>query len=314
MGRSARILEVTSYPPPRAGWGIRVEFLKKRLEREGHTCVVLNTGASRRIPSPEYETVLGGADFVNKVWRFARRGFLVHAHANGDSPKGAAAGAAGRADRRGLRPAPGADLPRRRDSALLSPGARAGPGPALLAAVPAAAADHLQQRGGAAADPGLRRSGRQDRAHSGVQPRVPGVHAGRAPRGAGEIPASAIRRSIFTYVRMRPLFYPVTLVKGMALLARIPPRRRPGDLRRPEPRRGGPVARRAERHRRARAGGSDLLHRRSRSRRVPDGAAAIRALPANADHRRRGLVGAGIAGAGSAGRRAATTARGRRAS
>jgi glycosyltransferase involved in cell wall biosynthesis len=85
---TARILEVTSYPPPRAGWGIRVEFLKKALEREGHTCVVLNTGVSRAIPSDEYETVLSGRDFVRKVWRYSRSGFIVHAHANGDAWKG----------------------------------------------------------------------------------------------------------------------------------------------------------------------------------------------------------------------------------
>ena len=84
----ARILEVTSYPPPRAGWGIRVEFLKKRLEAEGHTCVVLNIGTSRNIPSAEYEMVLGGFDFVKKVWRYTRRGYAVHAHANGDALKG----------------------------------------------------------------------------------------------------------------------------------------------------------------------------------------------------------------------------------
>ena len=86
--RRAQILEVTSYPPPRAGWGIRVEFLKKRLEHEGHECVVLNIGTSRRIPSTEYETVMSGFDFVRKVWRYSRRGFTVHAHANGDSPTG----------------------------------------------------------------------------------------------------------------------------------------------------------------------------------------------------------------------------------
>ncbi len=85
----ARILEVTSYPPPRSGWGIRVEFVKKRLERDGHRCVVLNTGTSRLIPSPEYETVESGTDFVRKVWRFSRQGFVVHAHANGDAVKGA---------------------------------------------------------------------------------------------------------------------------------------------------------------------------------------------------------------------------------
>jgi glycosyltransferase involved in cell wall biosynthesis len=84
----ARVLEITSYPPPRAGWGIRVEYLKKHLEREGHECVVLNTGTSRRIPSPDYETVMSGMDLARKTWRFARRGFLVHAHTNGDSWKG----------------------------------------------------------------------------------------------------------------------------------------------------------------------------------------------------------------------------------
>ena len=34
----ARILEISSYPPPRAGWGIRVEYLKKHLEAAGHEC------------------------------------------------------------------------------------------------------------------------------------------------------------------------------------------------------------------------------------------------------------------------------------
>lgn len=88
--REARVLEVTSYPPPRAGWGIRVEFLKKRLEAEGHSCVVLNIGTSRAIPSDEYETVMSGSDFVRKVWRYSRQGFIVHAHANGDALKGIA--------------------------------------------------------------------------------------------------------------------------------------------------------------------------------------------------------------------------------
>jgi glycosyltransferase involved in cell wall biosynthesis len=82
------ILEVTSYPPPRAGWGVRVEFLKAALEGAGHRCVVLNIGTSRRIPSEEYETVSSGADFIRKVWRYSREGFVVHAHANGDALKG----------------------------------------------------------------------------------------------------------------------------------------------------------------------------------------------------------------------------------
>lgn len=85
---SVKILQITSYPPPRAGWGVRVEFLKKRLEAEGHVCTVLNVGRSRTIPSPEYETVMGGLDYLVKVWRFSRQGFVVHMHVNGEAPKG----------------------------------------------------------------------------------------------------------------------------------------------------------------------------------------------------------------------------------
>ncbi len=84
----AKILEITSYPPPRAGWGVRVEFLKRHLEAAGHECVVLNIGRSRTIPSAEYETVLGGLDYMRKVWRFTRAGYRVHAHVNGATAKG----------------------------------------------------------------------------------------------------------------------------------------------------------------------------------------------------------------------------------
>src|SRR5687767_74847 len=83
-----RILQISSYPPPRAGWGVRVQFLKKHLESQGHECLVLNIGTSRAIPSPEYETVLGGLDYIRKLWRFSRQGFVAHVHVNGASPKG----------------------------------------------------------------------------------------------------------------------------------------------------------------------------------------------------------------------------------
>jgi glycosyltransferase involved in cell wall biosynthesis len=83
-----QILEITSYPPPRAGWGVRVQFLKQYLERNGHCCTVLNIGRSRKLPSAEYETVQNGADYLRKLWRFSRRGFVAHVHVNGDSPKG----------------------------------------------------------------------------------------------------------------------------------------------------------------------------------------------------------------------------------
>lgn len=67
---------------------MRVQFLKTYLEARGHRCVVLNIGASRAIPSEEYETVLGGLDYARKVWRFSRQGLIAHVHVNGASPKG----------------------------------------------------------------------------------------------------------------------------------------------------------------------------------------------------------------------------------
>jgi hypothetical protein len=86
--KKSRILEISGYPPPRSGWNVRVEFLKKYLEAQGHECVVLNIGPNRRIPSAEYETVTGALDFMRKIWRFVRRGYTPHVHVNGASPKG----------------------------------------------------------------------------------------------------------------------------------------------------------------------------------------------------------------------------------
>jgi glycosyltransferase involved in cell wall biosynthesis len=85
-----KILEITSYPPPRAGWGMRVETVKRGLQARGHDCRVLNTGISRKIPSTEYETVLSGFDYIRKVWRFSRDGYVCHVHVNGKSPTGLA--------------------------------------------------------------------------------------------------------------------------------------------------------------------------------------------------------------------------------
>lgn len=82
------VLEITSYPPPRAGWGVRVSFVRRELERRGVDCQVLNIGKSRRLRSPDYVDVQGALDFLRKVDRYARRGYVVHTHINGDGNKG----------------------------------------------------------------------------------------------------------------------------------------------------------------------------------------------------------------------------------
>lgn len=217
-----RLLEVTSYPPPRAGWGIRVEFLKKRLEREGFECVVLNIGTSRRIPSTEYETVLSGGDFVRKIWRFSRRGFVVHAHANGDSPTGLLLAltaelinlACGRrcfltfhagVIQRHFPPEKNRWLvpvfwllfviPRRiicNSDAVKACIARYGVSPEKIVAIPAFSRQYLEFT------------------------RVP------LPDHV-EAFLSRYSTAVLTYVRMRPLFYPVVLIDGMAVVMRRRP-------------------------------------------------------------------------------------------
>jgi glycosyltransferase involved in cell wall biosynthesis len=88
QNQSAKILEISSYPPPHAGWGVRVQFVKKKLEQLGHDCQVLNIGKSRNLQSLEFVGVKNGWDYFRKVFRFCRKGYLIHMHMNGHSSKG----------------------------------------------------------------------------------------------------------------------------------------------------------------------------------------------------------------------------------
>ncbi|HHL72649.1 MAG TPA: glycosyltransferase [Bacteroidetes bacterium] len=86
--KQIKILEISSYPPPRAGWGMRVYFVKRELEQSGHLCTVLNTGKGRFLTGRDFEPVFSGLDYVKKVFKYRLKGFTVHMHLNGDSPKG----------------------------------------------------------------------------------------------------------------------------------------------------------------------------------------------------------------------------------
>jgi len=86
--RVAKILEVGPYPPPRAGWSIRIGFVRERLEEMGHDSQALNLGKNRKIPDPRYITVNSGLDYLLKAFRYAARGYTMHMHTNGDGPIG----------------------------------------------------------------------------------------------------------------------------------------------------------------------------------------------------------------------------------
>jgi glycosyltransferase involved in cell wall biosynthesis len=82
--RRAKILEIGPFPPPRAGWAVRIDFVKERIERMGHTCKVLNIGINRKIHSSRYISVRNGFDYVGKVLWHSMRGYDLHVHTNGD--------------------------------------------------------------------------------------------------------------------------------------------------------------------------------------------------------------------------------------
>ena len=88
MSKMVKVLEITSYPPPHAGWGVRVSYVRKKLEMNGHICQVLNIGKSRKAKSPDYLDVQGGIDYITKVFRHVWNGYIIHTHLNGDSLKG----------------------------------------------------------------------------------------------------------------------------------------------------------------------------------------------------------------------------------
>ena len=84
----AKILEIGVYPPPFCGWGTRLYFVRRALDKAGHRCIPLNIGTNRKIPSDEYECVRNGWEYVCKIVRYLSRGYVIHMHANGSAPKG----------------------------------------------------------------------------------------------------------------------------------------------------------------------------------------------------------------------------------
>jgi len=85
--RYDRILEIGPIPPPRAGWGVRIEYVLQGLREAGVECAALDLGENRRIRRPECEDVQSGWDFTRKVWRYLAKGYRVHTHLNACSLK-----------------------------------------------------------------------------------------------------------------------------------------------------------------------------------------------------------------------------------
>ncbi|MDJ0927440.1 MAG: glycosyltransferase [Gammaproteobacteria bacterium] len=85
---ASKVLEVCPYEPPASGWVNRVKLLR-RIIREGRgQCEVLDVGPSRTIPDRDCIPVYGAIDYLTKVYRHVREGFIVHGHINAEYFRG----------------------------------------------------------------------------------------------------------------------------------------------------------------------------------------------------------------------------------
>jgi hypothetical protein len=88
MGARSKILLIGNYPPPMCGWAIQLKLVTDELRRRGHICEVLKINEGRQLKSIEYVDVQDGPDYLNKLWRYALRGYHLNVHVNGMSKKG----------------------------------------------------------------------------------------------------------------------------------------------------------------------------------------------------------------------------------
>ena len=88
MSNQVKILQIGNYPPPMCGWAIQTKLVTEELRRRGYVCDVLKINENRAVRDPAYIDVQGGWDYVEKVLRYALRGYRLNVHMNGMSKKG----------------------------------------------------------------------------------------------------------------------------------------------------------------------------------------------------------------------------------
>lgn len=83
-----RVLLVGPFPPPYGGMAVQIcEWHHRLTQLDGYECSVLNIGESRTKPVDGCIPVLGYADYLRKLYDFARRGYLFHLVTTGHSFK-----------------------------------------------------------------------------------------------------------------------------------------------------------------------------------------------------------------------------------
>ena len=87
-GPQLKILLVGPCPPPYGGIGTTVVDLHHHLVAQDSCEVeVLNIGEGRAVVNEQYLSVTGAWDYLNKVVRYARHGYVIHLETNGHNFK-----------------------------------------------------------------------------------------------------------------------------------------------------------------------------------------------------------------------------------
>ena len=82
-----RILEIGPIPPPSAGWGVRIGYVLEQLDARGFETAALDLGPNRFEDRSHCDSVRSAWDYARKVARYLWRGYRIHNHLNGESPK-----------------------------------------------------------------------------------------------------------------------------------------------------------------------------------------------------------------------------------
>lgn len=86
--RPFKILQIGNYPPPFCGWAVQTKLLVEEIRKRGHICVMLNINENRKKQSTEFVGVQNAFDYVQKLVRFACKGYRFQVHVNGQSELG----------------------------------------------------------------------------------------------------------------------------------------------------------------------------------------------------------------------------------
>ena len=85
--KEMRILIVGDYPPPHGGISTHVLSVADRIKRLGGEVEVLDIGVNRRVCRHGCVPVKGYVDYIRKVLRYLKRGYLIHIQTNGHNTK-----------------------------------------------------------------------------------------------------------------------------------------------------------------------------------------------------------------------------------